>query len=327
MPFVHKPVMPKEVISYLQAANGGRFIDGTLGRGGHTELLLQAGDQNLVLGIDRDQEALDETGLRLQGYSPRVHLFHGRYSSMADFAHELGWNEVDGVLLDIGVSSPQLDDARRGFSLRFDGPLDMRMDKSSRVTAASLLNHKSESDLADIFFKYGEERRSRRVAHAVVERRRIKAWERTLEFAELVEKVVGSGPPGRRGPPPATRCFQALRIAVNDELNELSRGLEAAVSLLRPGGRLVAICFHSLEDRIVKHFFRDQAATCVCPPGFPICVCNKKAVLNVITRKPVRAEKSELRENVRAASAKLRVAEKLCVDFAPDQIARSSDNE
>jgi 16S rRNA (cytosine1402-N4)-methyltransferase len=184
----------------------------------------------------------------------------------------------------------------------------MRMDRRARVTAATLLNRASEQELADIFYRYGEERRARRVAAAVVARREERPWERTLEFAELVTGIVGRG--GSRGLPPATRCFQALRIAVNDELGELERGLKAALSLLRPGGRLAVISFHSLEDRMVKQFYREQAASCVCPPGLPKCVCGKRVSLHILTRKPVTASAEELSRNRRAASAKLRVAEK-----------------
>ena len=316
MPFCHNAVMSKPVIDFLSVAENGRCLDGTVGGGGHAERILEGGERIHLLGIDRDGEAIAAAGARLQRFSSRVHLFRGCYSQMADFAAELEWETVDAVLLDIGVSSPQLDNPRRGFSFRHDGPLDMRMDTRGRVTGASVLNHKSEADLADIFRSLGEERRAREVARAVVERRRSKPWERTGEFAELIEKIVGRG--GRRGLPPATRCFQALRIAVNGELDELSAGLEAAVDLLGPGGRLVVIAFHSLEDRIVKNFMRYQAAACVCPPDFPVCRCGKQATLRILTRRPVRPDPEEVRVNSRAGSAKLRAAEKLAAP-EPDE--------
>jgi len=248
------------------------------------------------------------SALEEQGFGNRAKLYRGSYSAMSAFAAQVGWSAVDGILLDIGVSSPQIDDPARGFSYRQDGPLDMRMDTRSPISAASLLNTESEQELKRIFRKYGEERKAGAVARAVVRRRESKPWERTGEFAELLDAVAWR----RRGGPPAPACcFQALRIAVNDELGELERGLRAAVSLLRPGGRVVAISFHSLEDRIIKHFFRDEAITCVCPPDCPMCICDKVATLKVITRRPVRAGEEELSRNRRASSAKMRVAERL----------------
>jgi len=309
MGFLHQPVMTKEAMSFLVAPQGSRFIDGTIGQGGHAELLLASQDKAVLIGIDRDGEALEDARARLAPFGSRVRLFRGRFAQMAEFAAQAGWDAVDGVLLDLGMSSLQLDSPARGFSFRVDGPLDMRMDMRSQVTAASLLNHRSEDELADIFFNFGEERRARRLARALTERRRRTPWERTGELAELIEVTIGSH--RRRKTPAATRCFQALRIAVNGELDELPRGLEAAVSLLRPGGRLVAISFHSLEDRIVKNFFRDQAADCVCPPDFPVCVCRKQATLRVLTRKPARPGDDEVRANRRAAPARLRAAERL----------------
>jgi len=228
---------------------------------------------------------------------------------MRQHAEQLGWDRVDGVLLDVGISSMQVDTAQRGFSHRLDGPLDMRMDRRGPVTAATIVNTWSEDQLTDVFRRYGEERRARRVARAVVTQREEQPFSRTGELAELLKRVVGQ----RRGPtlPPATRCFQGLRIAVNRELEELEDGLAGALELLRPGGRLVVISFHSLEDRIVKHSFRHEAATCVCPPGLPVCVCGKSAALRILTRKPLRPSADEVTMNRRAASAKLRAAERL----------------
>jgi 16S rRNA (cytosine1402-N4)-methyltransferase len=284
-------------------------IDGTVGGGGHAEAILKAAADVHLLGIDRDDEALAAAGMRLSDFGPRVSLVRGSYTEMRELARDQGWSEVDRILLDLGVSSHQIDTGNRGFSHRQDGPLDMRMDRRSPVTAASILNRASQEELARIFREYGEERQAARVAHAVVERRQQRPWERTGEFAELVTRIVGHPRHGHL--PPATRCFQALRIAVNQELEQLQQGLERAVELLAPGGRLVVISFHSLEDRMVKNFFRQAALTCVCPPDFPECRCDKQATLKVLTRKPEQATAEELEQNRRAAPAKLRAAEKL----------------
>ncbi|MCF7855099.1 MAG: 16S rRNA (cytosine(1402)-N(4))-methyltransferase RsmH [Candidatus Pacebacteria bacterium] len=306
---VHRPVMINEVISYLAPKPGSRLLDGTVGFGGHAEALLQASDDVEILGIDRDWDALTEADKRLTSFGDRVHLAHGRYSEMQKVLGTVGWDLVDGVLLDLGVSSAHLDRPERGFSFRFDAPLDMRMDQRASTTAATILNTADEAELRRIFQDYGEERKAGRVARAVVRRRKERPWSRTKEFAELVTRIVG---PARHGHlPPPTRCFQALRIAVNDELGELKRGLDAAVEVLASGGRLVVVSFHSLEDRIVKHVYREAAKTCICPPDFPECRCQKQATLRVLTRKPVQASDAELAVNPRASSAKLRAAERL----------------
>jgi len=304
----HIPVLAEEVLQAFAGLKQPRLVDGTVGLGGHSAMLLEQVPGCEILGIDRDDTALQAAARRLEPYAGRVRLYRGPFSALADFVAETGWETVDGVLLDLGVSSPQIDTPARGFSHRFDGPLDMRMDRRLTETAATILNTESEEELADIFFCYGEERHARKVARAVVRRRQEKPWSRTEEFAELVEQIVGRA---KHGPPPATRCFQALRIAVNDELNELDQALEAAVRLLAPGGRLAVISFHSLEDRIVKLFFRHEASTCTCPPDLPVCVCGKQATLRVLTRKPFVASAEERARNPRSAPAKLRVAEKL----------------
>ncbi|MFA7232021.1 MAG: 16S rRNA (cytosine(1402)-N(4))-methyltransferase RsmH [Victivallaceae bacterium] len=308
--FTHIPVLSREVLEYLAVGDGPvRVIDGTLGSGGHSCLILKANRQAELLGIDRDGDALIRAGKVLEFAADRILLMRGNFSDLADLAAEAGWASADAVLLDIGVSSPQIDDPRRGFSLRMDGPLDMRMDTRSPSTASRILNYESEAELGRIFYEFGEVKASRKLARAIVERRAEKPFTMTLEFADFCEQILGRSRPGKL--PTPTQCFQALRIAVNDELGELRRGLEAAVSILAPGGRLAVICFHSLEDRIVKNFFRDQARECICPPGFPVCICHHQAVLKVITTRPVTAQEDELRENRRSASAKLRVAEKL----------------
>lgn len=307
MDFHHRSVMPREVLEYLVTSKALRIVDGTLGRGGHSELILQQSDVVEILGIDRDADAIHAAGQLLDKYADRFHVKRGGFADMQAYMKELGWDNVDGILLDLGVSSHQIDTAERGFSHRLDGPLDMRMDRRSRLTAAQVLNTASEVELARIFFEYGEERKSRRIAAAVVKRRQERPWSRTREFAELVEGIVGYA----QRLPAATRCFQALRIAVNQELEQLNTALKSAVDMLRPGGRLVVISFHSLEDRAVKHFFREEEKTCVCPPDFPECRCNKRARLRVLTKRPITAAEDEVSANRRAASAKLRAAERI----------------
>ncbi len=305
----HVPVLVEEVADFLLARRSGPFkmIDGTLGLGGHSSLILRRNAAAELLGIDRDEAALRRATEALGFANGRAHLVKGAFSSMTEHASSLGWHLVDAVLLDLGVSSIQIDSPERGFSIRNDGPLDMRMDKKSSKTAARVLNNSTETELARIF-RVGGVRGAGKLARAIVERAREKPWRRTEELVELCERVLGKG---KRSLPPATLCFQALRIFVNDELKELERALPAAVSLLRPGGRLAVISFHSLEDRMVKHFFRREASECLCPPGLPACVCGQKPKLKVLTGKPVTASEKELAENSRSASAKLRVAEKL----------------
>jgi 16S rRNA (cytosine1402-N4)-methyltransferase len=312
MSFSHEPVLLRQVVEWMNPAAGRRFVDGTVGGGGHSAAILEKAPADAeLLGIDRDDEALAAAKAKLAGFGQRVRLVRSPYSRMAEIAEELGWDEgsVDGILLDLGISSHQIDTPDRGFAHRFDGPLDMRMDRRSPTTAATLLNRAPLEELTRIFREYGEEPKAFRLAQAVVARRAERPWERTGELAELAQKVVGR--PFERGLPAATRCFQALRIAVNGELEELEKGLEEAVALLRPGGRLAVISFHSLEDRRVKHFFRDEALSCVCPPGLPICVCHKTPRLKVLTKHPVDADETEIESNRRSACAHLRVAERL----------------
>ncbi len=307
---IHIPVLADEIVEYLNPGSGEyKFIDGTLGRGGHSSLILNLNAEAELLGIDRDSEALEGVAEKFKFASDRIHLVRGEFGSLAEHAISLGWHLVDAVLLDLGVSSPQIDSAVRGFSFRTDGPLDMRMDRRSGKTAARVLNNHSVEDIAHILWKYGDIRESRKLARAIVARRSEKLWSHTLELAELCEKVLKSGK--RKSVPPATLCFQALRIYVNDELDELEKGLAGAMKVLKPGGRVAVISFHSLEDRIVKNFFRNEAAECLCPPGLPACVCHHKPTLKILTKKPITAKESEIRENRRSGSAKLRVAEKI----------------
>ena len=285
------------------------LIDGTLGAGGHTAALLDHGVRE-VLALDCDPQALALARANLAPYGDRVHIVHASYTEMADEAARLGWQGVDAILLDLGVSSMQLDTPERGFAFRSEGPLDMRFDPSgsggSRPTAADLVNTLDEHDLADLFFHYGEERDSRRLARAIVRER---PYSTTQELAAVIEQAA----PRRHDQKihPATRVFQALRIAVNDELAGIEQVLPQAVRLLRPGGRLAVIAFHSLEDRIVKDAFRLASTDCICPPKMPICTCGHHASVRLITRKPITASEAEIAQNPRSRSAKLRVVEKL----------------
>lgn len=307
-PFHHIPVLAEEVCSIVGKSTVKRIIDGTLGGGGHSGLLLKALPEAELMGIDRDEEALAAATANLVWAGNRFHPVHGTYSAMKELAAGIGWQSVDAILLDIGVSSHQIDTPERGFSWRFDGPLDMRMDRNSPLTASRILNRWPVEELAEIFRNYGEIKQSRRLAEAVAERREKVPYTTTGEFAETVEAVLGRR---KNGPPVPTLAFQALRIAVNDELGELRRGLETAVSLLNPGGILCVISFHSLEDRIVKDFIRLGQAECVCPPGLPVCCCGKVRTLRAITRKVVTPGSTELSSNRRSAPSRLRAAEKV----------------
>jgi len=305
----HKPVLAEEILGIIPETGALRVIDCNVGYGGHSSLILRKNGLAELIGIDRDGDAISGAEETLKFASGRFKLKRGSFGDLKDLAAGEGWASADVVLFDLGVSSPQIDDPRRGFSFRFDGPLDMRMDKRSVLTASRILNTWGLDELTDIFRRYGELRNPGRLARAIVERRGTKAWETTAEFAELCDTVVGRA---RKGAPPApTLCFQALRIAVNDELGELERALEAAVDILRSGGKIAVISFHSLEDRIVKDYFRRLASECLCPPGLPVCVCGHKPSLRILTRKPIVASEEETRTNKRASSAKLRIAEKL----------------
>ncbi|GEP59273.1 ribosomal RNA small subunit methyltransferase H [Reyranella soli] len=304
----HIPVLLNEVVDALQPRDGGRYVDGTFGAGGYTAAMLDRADCQ-VIAIDRDPDAIGAGRALAERYAPRLRLIEGRFGDMADLLSAEGVEDVDGVALDLGVSSMQFDQAERGFSFRAFGPLDMRMEKNGS-SAADLVNEADEAELADIIFRYGEERRSRRVARAIVEARKLKRIETTGELAEIVRRAVG--PQGRDESDPATRTFQALRIAVNDELGELERGLAAAEQVLAPGGRLAVVSFHSLEDRAVKEFVRSRAGRTPGPSRHaPPRADAKPAELRDLTRKPVLPSDAEIAANPRARSARLRVAEKI----------------
>ncbi|MBO7741268.1 MAG: 16S rRNA (cytosine(1402)-N(4))-methyltransferase RsmH [Victivallales bacterium] len=312
--FSHYTVLRQETIQLLTSGNGTRYLDCTLGGGGDSEAILNALPQAQVIGIDRDLRALEAASARLAPFGGRFRACRGCFSTLESVLDDAGWDKVDGIVMDIGVSSPQIDTPERGFSFRFDAPLDMRMDpESGAPTAADLLNTLPEAELARIFWEFGEERKSRQVARAVVARRDREPWERTGELAALLDRVIGRQ--HQHGLPPPTRVFQALRIAVNHELDELSTALRAAERRLAPGGILAVISFHSLEDRIVKHYFQHAAQDCVCPPGMP-CTCSKKVTLEIITRHPVTASQQELAENSRSSCAKLRAARR--TEAAPE---------
>lgn len=300
---LHLPVLYEQVLAGLNVATGGLYIDGTVGAGGHAAgILCASAPDGHLLGLDRDPNALEISRRRLGSFGERVVLVHDRFARMKAIADGLGLGPADGVLLDLGVSSMQLASPERGFAFQLKGPLDMRMDPGLPRTAADLVNELSEHELADVIYRYGEEPAARRIARAVVAARPLQT---TSELAELVARVVP-----RTKIHPATRTFQALRIAVNDELEQLEEGLAAAVAALKPGGRLAVITFHSLEDRIVKQFMAREALDCICPPEALICTCGHRATLQVLTRKPIRPGEEQVARNPRSRSAKLRIASK-----------------
>ena len=302
---IHVPVLLDEVLEYLQPKSKGHYIDGTLGAGGHTLGILQASaPDGCVLVFDKDPEAIKFVQNRLAEYSERIIYENSDYAEMAALAAVHKFIQVDGILLDLGLSSRQLADGERGFSFQREGPLDMRFDPTTGETAADLINNKSESELADIFWRYGEVVNNRRIAKLIVENR---PFYSTTQLAQFIGANVR-----RKGHiHPATQLFQALRIEVNRELEAVENGLSAAIDLLKPGGRLAVISFHSLEDRFVKRYFRELARDCICPPQQPICTCGHSADIKLISRKAIKASTQETSVNPRSRSARLRVAEKL----------------
>ena len=310
MEFNHLPVMPGECIEFLNINPGGTYVDGTIGGAGHSSLICgRLSKEGTLIGIDRDNDALTTASQRLEKYDCKKHFVHSNYTEIKKVLQELDIESIDGALLDLGVSSFQLDEKSRGFSYMQDSPLDMRMDQESGFTAEDVVNTYEEKELARIIKKYGEERWASRIAQFIARERK---KERITTSGRLVEIIKAAVPASarREGPHPAKRTFQALRIEVNDELGGLERAVEEFMDVLAPGGRLAIITFHSLEDRIVKEAFNKRANPCTCPPELPVCVCGKVADIDKITRKPVTASDQELSDNPRSRSAKLRVIEK-----------------
>ena len=309
MEFIHKSVLLDECIEALNIRPDGVYVDGTLGRAGHSREIAKRLTTGRLICIDRDMAAIEAAQERLAPWMERVTLVHGNFADLEAVLRENGIGGVDGMLFDLGVSSPQLDDASRGFSYMQDAPLDMRMDLDAPLTAYEVVNSWSYEELRRILFDYGEERYAPAIAKAIVRTRETAPIETTLELVDVIKGAMPSAAL-REKQHPAKRSFQAIRIAVNGELDALPPMLSAAVEALNPQGRLAVITFHSLEDRIVKKAMQNMARGCTCPPEFPVCVCGKKPKLKVLTRKPIVSGEAELNENPRARSAKLRVAEK-----------------
>lgn len=308
--FHHVSVLLHESVDALNIRPDGIYVDGTLGGAGHSFEIAGRLTTGRLIGIDRDETALAAAGARLAPFADRVTLVHSNFCRMDEVIRQLGLSGVDGVLLDLGVSSPQLDEGSRGFSYMADAPLDMRMDRTDSLTAYQVVNEWPYEELKRILFDYGEERYAPQIAAAICRSREQKKIETTLELVDIIRGSL-PGAALREKQHPAKRSFQAIRIAVNDELDSVSRAMNAAIPILNPGGRLAVITFHSLEDRIVKSAMNDATKGCTCPPSFPVCVCGRKPKVKVISRKPILPAEQELTENPRARSAKLRVCEKL----------------
>lgn len=306
--YEHEPVMVEEVVAHLRPGRGGLYLDGTLGGGGHAAAILAAAPEARVVGLDRDPEAIEAASRRLTGHAERVELIRANFRDVLDLGEARGWPPLAGALLDLGVSSRQLDEPARGFSYRPGTALDMRMGGTpgGRRPAADLLNEASEEELGRIFREYGEERRWRHLAREIVRRREERPFRRSDDLVDAIEAAL----PPRVTFQDKARLFQAVRIAVNDELGALEEGLEAVRESLAPGGRLVAIAYHSLEDRLVKQAFREWSRACICPPQLPVCRCRGEPLGETLTKKPLRPSEAEVERNPRARSARLRVWEK-----------------
>jgi 16S rRNA (cytosine1402-N4)-methyltransferase len=302
----HLPVLYHEIIEALSPKASGKYIDATVGAGGHADgILKESKPDGLLLGLDLDPQALVIASQRLSVYKSRVILRQASHTGITKEAESLGWNSVDGIIMDLGVSSMQLDTPERGFSFRKEGPLDMRFGPVSKSSAAELINSLPESELAKILWEFGEERYSRRIARLICDNRPIQT---TTELAKIIERAYGKYKGHLH---PATRTFQAIRIAVNQELAAVKTTIPQAINLLNPGGRLAVITFHSLEDRIVKQIFRLESKDCICPPQQPVCTCGHKATIKEVNRKPIEPQPEETQDNPRARSAKLRIVEKI----------------
>jgi len=303
----HKPVLFDEVIDNIITEKKAVYVDCTLGGGGHTEGILEkSSDNSVVIGIDQDMEAIGYVKKRLKKYGDKLQVFQDNFRNIDTIVYFAGYDKVDRILMDIGVSSNQLDNIERGFSYRYEAKLDMRMNKDLSVSAYDVVNKFSEKEIADIIYKYGEEPKSRKIAKNIVEYRKNKKIETTVELSDIIIKSIGKSMKKH----PSKRTFQAIRIFVNKELEVLEEALDKAVNLLNKGGKLLVITFHSLEDRMVKEKFRKYENPCICPPEIPVCVCNKKSLGKVITKKPIVAKDEELETNNRAHSAKLRIFER-----------------
>lgn len=311
MDFTHFSVLLEESVRLLEVKSDGVYVDCTLGGGGHSERIAsQLSDKGRLIGIDRDPEAIAAAGKRLEKYKDRVTIVHANFVELERILSDLGIDGADGVIMDLGVSSHQLDTAERGFSYHQDAPLDMRMDPGDPISAADVVNGFTAAQLTEIISRYGEERRAREISRAICAQRQIRPIETTLELAEIIKSVF---PPAERfeGKHPARRTFQALRIFVNGELDVIPPAIDSAVRVLKPGGVISVITFHSLEDRAVKESFRKYTDGCTCPPGFPVCVCGFKPSLRLLTKKPVLPSDEENSLNSRSRSAKLRAAKKI----------------
>lgn len=311
----HIPVLYEATLENIVTDEDGVYLDCTLGGGGHSEgILRKLGENGKLISIDQDQQAIDFAKKRLEGFGNKWEVYKDNFENLDTVLYLAGYDKIDGILMDIGVSSTQLDDPDRGFSFRYDTKLDMRMNKNAKVSAYEVVNQYEEGELARIIFEYGEEKASRKIARLIVEAREESPIETTGDLVEIIKKAVPfrrSKNKNQKTKHPATQTFQAIRIEVNRELEVLKTAIDKAVSCLKPGGRLGIITFHSLEDRIVKNKFRDLATNCICPPELPICMCNNKAKVKLVTRKPIAPTEEELEFNIRARSSKLRVIEKL----------------
>lgn len=310
MEFNHRSVLLKETIDGLKIRPEGTYVDGTLGGGGHSyEVCARLGEKGSIIGIDQDEAAIEAAGVRLKDFGDKVTIIRSNYCNMKSLLREMGIDRVDGIILDLGVSSYQLDTAERGFSYREDAPLDMRMDRRQTMTARDIVNDYSEKDLFRVIRDYGEDKFARNIARHIVTERGKRSIQTTGELTEIIRHAIPMKYQ-KKGGHPAKRTFQAIRIELNRELDVLRDSLDDMIDILKPGGRLCIITFHSLEDRIVKSAFRKNENPCTCPSDFPVCVCGKQSKGKVITRKPILPGEEELRENSRAGSAKLRIFER-----------------
>lgn len=315
MEFHHVPVLLKATIDMLSPKPGGTYVDCTIGGAGHAvEIVKKIGPEGRLIGIDRDRDALQAANRKLEGYHAQCILIQGNFMRLESLLLQEGITNVDGFLFDLGVSSYQLDHGERGFSYQEDAPLDMRMDRTETRTAADLVNELSQEELAKLIWEYGEERWSHRIAEFIVNARKERPITTTGQLVNIIKAAIPARA-RRVGPHPAKRTFQALRIAINNELNGLKHALQKAIDFLVPAGRICVISFHSLEDRIVKHTFQEEACPCKCPPHLPVCTCGRQARIKIITRKPIIPQPEEVNQNPRARSAKLRVAEKIAEQY------------